>query len=516
MDRLTPVDAGFLHQEGPTTHMHVGGVALFEGPPPTHRELLDHIRHRLPLVPRYRQKIVTPPLWLGRQRWIDDPNFNLEYHVRHTALAAPGEEEQLRRLAARIYSQALDRSKPLWEMWLVEGVSGGRFALITKNHHALVDGIAGVDLMTTLFDTTRKPREQTPGDDWNPRPQPGPSELSVTGLRETAGALGAMAGLPLRAAAAAVQPGKAAGQVAKMLEAVADVARGAILAPAPPSPLNVPITPHRRLAFAAARLEDFKAVKNAFGGTVNDVVLTAVAGALRRFYEFRGEDTEGVTLRVAVPVSTRGDDHGAFGNRVTQVVAPHPLERLQVIRRAMDGIKDSKQAMGAEAIVGMQDFAPPTILAQASRLNFNNRLFNLLVTNVPGPQMPIYALGRELQTTYPIAFLAGDRALAIALLSYNGGVYFGLLADYDALPDIDVIVDGLEHALAELVELAHEATDEGRRPKKRPAAGASPNSRGARAQANGSPGNRPPTAKATGAARGAAGKAPEARPGAGS
>jgi WS/DGAT/MGAT family acyltransferase len=489
MDRLSPVDAGFLHQEGPSTHMHVGGVALFEGPPPLHRELIDHIRLRLPLVPRYRQKIATPPLWLGRQRWIDDPNFNLEYHVRHTALAAPGEEEQLRRLAARIYSQALDRSKPLWEMWLVEGVAGGRFALITKNHHALVDGIAGVDLMTTLFDVTRKPSEQAPGDDWNPRPEPGTSELSVTGLRETAGALGALAGLPLRAAAAAVQPGRAIGQVARVVEAVGEVARGAILAPAPPSPLNVPITPHRRLGFAAARLEDFKTVKNAFGGTVNDVVLTAVAGALRRFYEFRGEDTDGVTLRVAVPVSTRGDDHGSFGNRVTQVVAPlplhisDPLERLRVIRRAMDGVKDSKQAMGAEAIAEMQDFAPPTILAQASRLNFNNRMFNLLVTNVPGPQMPIYALGRELQATYPIAFLAGDRALAIAILSYNGGVYFGLLADYDALPDIDVIVDGLEHALAELVKLAHEATDTGTRSKKRASSSSPAKPRGARARA---------------------------------
>jgi diacylglycerol O-acyltransferase len=194
-------------------------------------------------------------------------------------------------------------------------------------------------------------------------------------------------------------------------------------------------------------------------------------------------------------VSTRGDDHGSFGNRVTQVVAPlplhisDPLERLRVIRRAMDGIKESKQAMGAEAIAGMQDFAPPTILAQASRLNFNNRMFNLLVTNVPGPQMPIYALGRELQATYPIAFLAGDRALAIAILSYNGGVYFGLLADYDALPDIDVIVDGLEHALAELVELAREATDAGTRKKKRAAASSPAKSRGARprATANGSP-----------------------------
>ena len=234
-----------------------------------------------------------------------------------------------------------------------------------------------------------------------------------------------------------------------------------LLAPAPSSPLNVPIGPHRRIAFVPARLQDMKAIKDVLGGTVNDVVLAVVAGALRRLYEFRGDPTDGVTLRVQVPVSTRGhDERGAFGNRVTQMVAPlpigiaDPVARLRIVSDAMRGLKESKQALGATAIADMQDFAPPTILAQASRLNFNNRMFNLLVTNVPGPQMPLYALGRELQSIFPIAFLAGDRALAVAIMSYNGGMNFGLLGDYDMLKDIDVVATGVEDALAELLTAA--------------------------------------------------------------
>jgi WS/DGAT/MGAT family acyltransferase len=466
MDRLSAVDAGFLHQEGRSTHMHIGGVAVFEGPPPSHHELCEHIGKRLPLVPRYRQKVATPVAGLGRQRWIDDPNFNLAYHVRHTALPPPGDEEALRRLAARIFSQALDRTKPLWELWLVEGLEGarlssaGRFALISKTHHSLVDGVSGVDLMTTLFDLTEVPRD-VEADDWVAHPEPATAELAAAGALS---GLGELVSLPLRAAGALARPQEALAQVAEAVEGVAEVARSALLEPAPPSPLNVPITPHRRVAFVRAQLEDFKTVKNAFGGTVNDVVLAAVGGALRRLYEFRGEPTEGVTLRVAVPVSTRGrDEHAGMGNRVTQVTAPLPLHladpvaRLAAVRNAMDGIKQSRRAMGAEAISELQDFAPPTILAQASRLNFSNRLFNLLVTNVPGPQFPIYALGRELLAIFPIAFLAGDRALAVALMSYNGGVHFGLLADFDAMPDLDVVTEGLEGALAELVRLARAA-----------------------------------------------------------
>jgi len=457
LDRLSAVDAGFLHQESATTHMHIGAVAIFDGPPPTQAEFLEHIRERLPLVPRYRQKLAAAPFGLGRQRWIDDPNFNLEYHVRRSALPAPGDEERLRQLTARLFSQSLDRTRPLWEMWLVEGLSGGRFALISKSHHALVDGISGVDLMTTLFDVTKAPRA-IEGDDWVARPEPTAAELTAASV---VGGAGALATLPLRVAGALTHPREVAEEVTETVEGLTEVVRPLLLAPAPKSPLNVVIGPHRRIAFVPARLDDFKTVKDAFGGTVNDVVLAVVAGALRRLYEFRGEPTDDVTLRVQVPVSTRRvDERGAFGNRISQVVAPlpigiaDPVERLAVVREAMADVKDSKQALGAESIAGMQDFAPPTILAQASRLNFNHRMFNLLVTNVPGPQLSLYALGRELQAVFPIAFLAGDRSLAVAIMSYHGGMNFGLLGDYDALPDIDVVAAGLEDALAELLRAA--------------------------------------------------------------
>ncbi len=235
----------------------------------------------------------------------------------------------------------------------------------------------------------------------------------------------------------------------------------AVLNPAPQTPLNVPIGPHRRLAFVRNELGDFKRVKDAFGGTVNDVVLTVVAGGLRRWLHSRGVRTEGVELRALVPVSIRGhDDRGSMGNRIVAMRGPlpvyieDPVARLQVVRAAMDGLKESKQALGAEVLAGLQGFAPPTILAQASRINFSTRLFNLLVTNIPGPQFPLYVLGRELLDLFPVAFLPRDHALAVAIMSYNGGIDFGLLGDYDAMPDLDAFGAMLEESLAELVAAA--------------------------------------------------------------
>jgi WS/DGAT/MGAT family acyltransferase len=456
MDRLTAIDASFLHQEGPATHMHIGGVATFEGTPPTVEELLEHIRGRLSLVPRYRQKIVAPPLGLGRQHWVDDPAFRLDYHVRNTALPRPGGELELRRLTARIFSQALDRNRPLWELWLIEGLEGGRFALINKIHHALVDGVSGVDLMTMLFDVEREPRV-VDAEPWHPRPEPTPLELSVAALRGWGVTL---AKLPVRAAAAVAQPEGLIERTREVAEGVAEIAWTTINS-SPDTPLNLPITPHRRLEFVSAQLDDFKLVKNAFGGTVNDVVLTAVAGGLGCFFEHRGVPTDDLEVQACVPVSTRASDQReALGNQITQLVVPlpiyldDPVERLARVRTEMDGVKESRQALGAEMIAAAQDFAPPTILAQASRLNFSKRLYNLLVTNVPGPQFEIFLLGRPMDCVYPIAFLAGERALAIGVMSYNGTVNFGLIADHDALPDVGVIASGIERSLADLVSLA--------------------------------------------------------------
>src|SRR4051812_42237809 len=431
--------------------MHIGGVVTLEAPAPDFRDLRDHVRARLPLVPRYRQKLATPPLGLGRQRWIDHPAFTLHSHVRHTALPAPGGAEQLRRLIGRLFAQRLDRTKPLWELWFVEGLEGGRTALISKTHHALVDGISGVDLATVLFDLDREPEGAgTAPDVWQPRPEPTGAELAAESLRSAVSA-------PLRALARAPRELE---QAREAVEALGEVV-WAGLNPPPDTPLNVRIGPHRRFEVAGARLSEFKEIKDAFGGTVNDVVLAVVAGALQRWFHSRGLRTDGLEPRAAVPVSIRSaDEQGALGNRLAQLVAPlpvgmrDPVLRLKRVSEAMEGVKDSKQALGAEVIAGAQDFAPPTLLAQASRLNFSTRFYNLLVTNVPGPQVPLYVLGRRVQEVFPVPFLAGDRALAVAVMSYDGGMGFGLLGDLDAMPDLVVIANGIEESLAELVALA--------------------------------------------------------------
>jgi WS/DGAT/MGAT family acyltransferase len=340
---------------------------------------------------------------------------------------------------------------------MVENFADERWALISKSHHSLVDGISGVDLMTMLFDLDEEPRNTGP-DHWEPRPEPSSAQLTATALN---GAVRRLAELPLRAAANAARgPGEVVDKARETVEALGEVA-WAGLNPPPDTPLNVKVGPHRRLAVVEARLDDFKAIKNAFGGTVNDVVLAVVAGGLRSWLHARGMRTEGLELRAAVPVSVRGDEErGALGNRLVQVLCPlpvyvpDPIDRLRHVGATMREVKDSKQALGAEVIAGAQDFAPPTILAQASRMNFSTRFYNLLVTNVPGPQVPLYVLGRRLGNVFPVPFLAGDRALAIAVMSYDGGMNFGLLADYDAMPDLDELTSGLEASLAELRDLA--------------------------------------------------------------
>jgi diacylglycerol O-acyltransferase len=469
-DRLTAVDASFLAQEGENAHMHVGAVLIFEGPPPNYEDFLAQIRGRLHLVPRYRQKLAFPPLETGRPLWVDDPNFNLQYHVRHTALPSPGSNEQLRALAARVHSQRLDRSKPLWETWLVQGLEDNRFALISKTHHALVDGVAGVDLATVLFDAEPVPNPSPyEGEPWVPQREPSAVQLAARGIRALVQTPFELTG---KALSAATQPTRTLETAREAIEGVGEVA-WAGLNPAPETPLNVPIGPHRRFAFVRNELSDYKTVKDALGGTVNDVVLAVVAGGLRAWLRSRGVRTEGLELRALVPVSIRGEDqHHQMGNRIAAMRAPlpvyveDPVARLAVVREAMNGLKDSKQAVGAEVLAGVQSFAPPTVLAQASRINFSTRLFNLIVTNVPGPQFPLYVLGRQLQDLFPIAFLPRNHALAVAVMSYNGGMDFGLLGDYDAVPDLDDIGEHLQASLTELLTAAAKAS--GAKPKRAP------------------------------------------------
>jgi diacylglycerol O-acyltransferase len=458
LDRLSATDASFLTEEKESAHMHIGGVCVFEGPPPSYDEFVEHVEARLHLVPRYRQRLAFPPLQSGKPLWVDDPRLNLDYHIRHSSLPAPGDEDQLALLIGRIFSQRLDRSKPLWEMWLVQGLEGNRFALITKTHHALVDGVSGVDLATVLYDANPVPVGLTPPvRPWEPHPEPSEMQLLAKSVPN-------VTKMPLRVARrmlrAAQHPGETASHATEVAQGLGEIV-WELMNPAPKVPLNCDIGPHRRYRWVHASLSDFKVVKDAFGGTVNDVVLAVAAGALRRWLHGRGIRTQGLELRGLVPVSLRTEEErGMMGNRLAVFRAPlpvyaeDPVERLRIVRMEMSKVKQSKQVMGAQAIVGLNDFAPPTVLAQASRLNFSTRLFNMIVTNVPGPQFPLYVLGRELETVVPVAFLPVNHALALANFSYNGKMSFGLLGDFDAMEDIDVVQLGLVSSLRELVDAA--------------------------------------------------------------
>ena len=460
LDRLTGLDSAFLHlEDGGSAHMHVASVMVFEGQAPAYEEFVEHILSRLHLVPRYRQRLAFVPLGQGRPVWTDDPHFNPRYHIRHTGLPSPEDETELKQLAGRIFSQRLDRSKPLWELWLVAHMAGERFAVIAKTHHALVDGISGVDITTVLFDVSAEPTGPArPPAPWVARPLPGPAKLLADALVERS-TVPAEMGRGVRAVVRT--PRRALGRLKDAVLGVGATTLAGINAPAPPSPLNVDITSHRRYTWIDADLAEFKAIKNSLGGTLNDVVLAAVSLALGRHMRAQGYDTEGLVLKAMVPVSIRADvERGALGNKVAAMWAPlpvgitDPVECLAHVRLEMDDLKDSGQAVGAEVLTNLAGFAPPTILSQAARLRARQRFFNLVVTNVPGPQFPLYLLGRRLKALYPVVPLAHRQALGIAVMSYDGHLGFGLLADYDALPDLEAIVRDLRLAIASLTRAA--------------------------------------------------------------
>lgn len=467
-DRLSGLDASFLHLEhGDTIHMHVASCMVFDGPPPSHDELVAHVEARLHLVPRYRQRLAFVPFGQGRPVWVDDPHFNTRYHVQHHALPPPGSDEQLKQLAGRCFSQRLDRNKPLWELWLVEGLREGRFAILGKTHHALVDGISGVDITTVLFDVTPEPAP-TPGPEqpWVPRPLPSSAQLLADALLERA----TVPAEVVRGVRALVRtPGRVAKELLGDLSAVGSFAVPGARS-APPSPLNVPIGTHRRFAWAEAELERVKAIKDALGGTVNDVMLATVAGGLGRYLRAHGHPTIDLELRAMIPVSVRHEDaRGALGNQVAAVWATlpvgeqDPVERLERVRGEMDGLKESHQAVGARLLTELTGFAPPTVMAQAARLQARQRYFNLVVTNVPGPQFPIYVLGRRMRAIYPLVPLAEKLALGVAIMSYDGRIAFGLNADYDVLADVEQLAIHLGEALDELAAAAGLAPRRGTR-----------------------------------------------------
>jgi WS/DGAT/MGAT family acyltransferase len=462
MEPMSPQDASFLYVENDVTPMHIGGVALFEGPPPTHDELVSRIGARLTMVPRYRQKVRFLPFNVGLPGWVDDPHFNIDYHVRRSALPAPGGREELHNLVGRVMSQHLDRARPLWEMWAVEGLDGGRWAMVSKVHHCMVDGVSSIDLMSVLFDTDPVPAPVTVMP-WLPGPGPTAAEVLVQSLvgalsplnRGVTGLLGA-----LRSPQAALRNGVDA------VRAFASVATK--LFPPRETSLNGSIGPHRRWTSTHASLADVKLVRRSLGGTINDVVLAAITRGFRDLLVSRSELVEGRPVRTLVPVSVRAEhERGAFNNRVSAVFVDlpvgreDPVARLAEIREQMDGIKESKGALAGERLVELSGFAPPMLLAAGQRLavSIPQQSVNTATTNVPGPQHPLYFAGRRLLESAPLIPVLGSVRTVIGIFSYDGHLYFGITGDYDSVPDIDVLRRGIESGVEELVTAARKAAN---------------------------------------------------------
>ena len=461
-DRLSPLDASFLHVEDDVSHMHIGSVAVFEGPQPPFADLVDMVESKLDLVPRYRQRVRFVPLELGRPVWVDDEHFNLEYHLRHTALPKPGGETELRRLVGRVMSQQLDRARPLWEIWVVEGLEDGRWAMVAKTHHALVDGVSGTDLLAVIMDQSANAERPARLREWTPQPAPSSLQLMADSLEnvvrspyEQMRALRAQTRMVRRVLAYA-------------MEVVGGlVALGGLVRPTPVSSLNGPLGPHRRYAWASTSVEDIKRVRKAFGGTFNDVVLASITNGFRELLLSRDEDVERV-VRTLVPVSVRPRDasgkaigDGTFENRVSAMFAELPVDiedpvlRLELISEQMKDLKESRQAVAGEALTSMSGFAPPMLLAVGMRLATRaaQRNVNTVTTNVPGPQFPLYAAGRRMLRAFPYVPLAGQVRLGVAIFSYDGEVNFGITGDYDTTEDIDVLAGGIEDGMTQMLKV---------------------------------------------------------------
>ena len=466
MDRLTSFDTSFLTNEKSNAHMAIGAVLVCAGEPPDQDDFAAHIRSRVHLLPRLRQRLAFPPLGLGTPFWVDDPDFQLGNHLSRARLAEPGGEAEFHELVGEILSPPLDRSRPLWQLVLVEGLEGDRFAIVYKTHHALADGFSAVDIGKLLFDPEPNPvpsREEAP---WEPQEPPSRGALlarAVSGVWQTLRRMARWLGRALR------NPGRARERAADGVAGLWEVT-WALTKPAPKVPLNVEIGGPRSFAWAEFSLADFKRIKNGLGVTVNDVILAATAGALRRWLDDRDVLVDGIELKALVPVSVRTiDEEGELGNRLTAMRGPlpvgvvDPVERLNAVHAGMEALKSSKQPLGAEAIWGLndwfRDFAPPVLLRPTASINFSTRLFNLLVTNFPGPQIPFYLLGREVTGVFPVGFLARRHALAIAIVSYNGKVGFGILADRASMPDLEVISGYLSESVEELLAAARIASD---------------------------------------------------------
>jgi WS/DGAT/MGAT family acyltransferase len=460
-ERLTALDASFLEIEDENCPMHVGAVAIFDPGPLTRPEGGFDIERftkfvESVLAPRYRQRLAWMPV-SSDPVWVDDARFNLHYHLRHLSLPHPGDERLLKRLAGHVMSLPLDRNKPLWELWVVEGLADGGFAVITKTHHCMVDGVGTSDLMTASMQTRPDASVSEPKP-WKPRPAPDALGMAAGELRRRTGmglsalsaALGAVTH-PLRTASAAREG------VAELGETL-----GAAAHRTSPTPLNIEIGPHRRFDWLRYDLAEVKEVKNRLGATVNDVVLANVAGGLRSFLIRRGEDVSDLSFRAMVPVNIRTEDEsGQLGNRVATLAVPLPLgepdprRRLAQVVADMGEVKQSRQVAGMEAMQEISEWGLTRLFTQLARLAAISRPFNVVITNVPGPQIEAYLLGSSLREAYPLVPLYKNQALGIALFSYHGGLFWGLNADWDALPDLHVLVEALALDFQELKKAAH-------------------------------------------------------------
>ena len=463
MDRMSPLDASFLHIEDDVSHMHIASIAMFEGPAPAYEDVVAMIRGKLPLVPRYRQIVRFVPLDLGRPVWVDDPHFNLEYHIRHTSLPAPGHVDQVRNLVGRVMAQQLDRNKPLWECWIVEGLEDGHWAILSKTHHCMVDGVSGTDLLSVMFDTTPEP-SQPLADAWAVGEAPSSVELAVQALVDLVRSPYEQA----RAVRASLRaPRQALDQLRSVAKGIGSFAGAARRTPL--STLNGPIGPHRRYAWAETSLDDVKLVRKGLGGTVNDVVLAMITRGFRDLLLSRGESVDDRVVRTLVPVSVRvkgqagpAQGDGSYNNKVSGMIAELPVgivdpaERLAAIRSQMEGLKESKQAMAGEALTSLGGFAPPMLLTLGTRLaaRIPQRSVNTVTTNVPGPQVPLYVAGRMMLRAYPYVPLAGQMRIGVAIFSYRGLLTYGVTGDYDTAPDIDVLCRGIEDGMTELLKLS--------------------------------------------------------------